>query len=118
MGWKGSLEINPRAKTVPYSRSHRKASRKILNISREGDPTTTLGSLFQCSITITVNKLFLVFVRNFLCFSFCPLPCGSPKYLLLEKLEGLLDNYFTRIQLRVPLAPLVHFISEKRPIYR
>ena len=32
-----------------YSRLHRTLSRRVLNISREGDSTTSLGSLFQCS---------------------------------------------------------------------
>jgi len=30
-----------------------------LNISREGDSTTSLGSLFQCSVTLRVKKFFL-----------------------------------------------------------
>ena len=50
-GWKGLLETiksNPLLKQVPYSRSHRKVSRWVFSISREGDSTTPLGSLFQC----------------------------------------------------------------------
>jgi len=39
-----------------------------LNISREGDSTTSLGSLFQCSVTLRVKKFFLMFRWNFLCF--------------------------------------------------
>ena len=58
---------------VTQSRLHRTASRRSLNISREGDSTTSLGSLSQGSITLTV-KFFLVFSWNFLCFSLCPLP--------------------------------------------
>ena len=34
---------------VTYSRLHRTLSRQVLNISREGDSTTSLGSLFQGS---------------------------------------------------------------------
>ena len=45
-----------------------------LNISREGDSTTSLGSLLQGSVTLRVKKFFLMFRRNFLCFSLCPLP--------------------------------------------
>jgi len=45
-------------------------SRWGLNISREGDTTTSLGTLFQCSITVKVKQFFLVFSWNFLCFSF------------------------------------------------
>jgi len=47
-----------------------------------------LGSLFQCSITLNVNKLFLVFRGNFLCFSLCP----SPFVLLLGTTEPPLDS--------------------------
>jgi len=59
---------------VIYSRLHRTLSRWVLNISREGDSTTSLGNLFQCSITLRVKKFFLMFRRNFLCFGLCPLP--------------------------------------------
>ena len=38
---------------VTYSRLHRTLSRRVLNISREGDSTTSLGSLFQCSVTLS-----------------------------------------------------------------
>jgi len=37
---------------VTQSRLHRTASRRILNISREGDSTASLGSLAQCSVTV------------------------------------------------------------------
>jgi len=46
-------------KQVPQSRLHRKASGG-LNISREGDSTTSLGSLSQGSVTLTVKKFFLI----------------------------------------------------------
>ena len=59
---------------VTYSRLHRTTSRRVLNISREGDSTTSLGSLFQGSITLRGKKFFLMFSWNFLCFSLCPLP--------------------------------------------
>ena len=49
-------------------------SRRVLNISREGDSTTSLGSLFQCSVTLRGKKFFLMFRQNFLFFSLCPLP--------------------------------------------
>jgi len=45
-----------------------------LNISREGDTTAPLGSLFQGSVTLTVKKFFLLFSQNVLCFSLCLLP--------------------------------------------
>ena len=56
---------------VTYSRLHRTLSRRVLNISREGDSTTPLGSLCQCSITLRGKKFFLMFRQNFLCFSLC-----------------------------------------------
>jgi len=59
---------------VTYSRLHRTLSRRVLNISKEGDSTTSPGSLFQCSITLRVKKFFLMFRRNFLCFILRPLP--------------------------------------------
>jgi len=48
-------------------------SKRVLNISREGDSTISLGSLFQGSVTLR-GKFFLMFTWNFLCFSLCPLP--------------------------------------------
>jgi len=56
------------------SRLHRTMSRQVLSISREGDSTNPLGSLFQCSVTLKVKKFFLMFSWNLLCFSLCPLP--------------------------------------------
>uniref|UniRef100_A0A8C6ZQQ9 Uncharacterized protein n=1 Tax=Nothoprocta perdicaria TaxID=30464 RepID=A0A8C6ZQQ9_NOTPE len=53
---------------------HRVASRRVLKTSRVGDSTTSLGSLFQGSGTLTVEKFFLTWRRNFLCFSLWPLP--------------------------------------------
>ena len=37
---------------VTYSRLHRTSSRRVLSISREGESTTSLGSLFQCSSVV------------------------------------------------------------------
>jgi len=34
---------------------------EYLQISRDGNPTIPLGSLFQCSFTLTVKKCFLIF---------------------------------------------------------
>ena len=52
----------------------RTMSRKLLNISRDGDSTTSLCNLCQCLVTLTVTKCFLMFRGNLLCFSLCPLP--------------------------------------------
>ena len=75
-GRKGPLEIiqsNPLLKQVPCSRLHGKASRWVLSISREGAPATSQSSLFQCSVTLTVKKLFLMLRWNFLCSILCSL---------------------------------------------
>ena len=54
------IESHPPAKQATYSRLHRDVSRQVLNISMEGDSTTSPGSLSQGSVTLTV-KFFLVF---------------------------------------------------------
>jgi len=38
------------------------------------DSTTSLGSLFQGSVTLRGTNFFLMFRWNFLCLSLCPLP--------------------------------------------
>ena len=53
---RGSSSPTPLLKQVPYSKLPRKASRCVLYITREGDFTTSLGSLFQCSVTHNVKK--------------------------------------------------------------
>ena len=70
----GYLFHPPCQSSITYSRLHRTLSRQVLNISREGDSTTSLGSLFQFSVTLRGKKFFLMFRWNFLCFSLCPLP--------------------------------------------
>jgi len=69
----GHLVQPPCRSRVTYNRLHRTLSRQVLNISRKGDSTTSLGSLFQCSVTLRGKKFFLMFRQNFLCFSLCPL---------------------------------------------
>ena len=56
----------------PYNRSHRHVSIEVLNIFIEGDCTTSLGKLFQCSVTLTVKK-FCMLLQNSLGSSFRPL---------------------------------------------
>ena len=56
-----SSNPTPLQKQVLQSRLHRKQSRWILNISREGNSTASLGSLFQCTVIVRVMKLFLIF---------------------------------------------------------
>jgi len=70
----GHLVQTPCQSRVTYSRLHRILSRWVLNISREGDSTISLGSLGQGSVTLREKKFFLMFRRNLLCLSLCPLP--------------------------------------------
>jgi len=70
----GSPSPTPCPSRVTQRRLHRTASRRGLNIPREGDSTTSLGSLDQGSVTLRGKKFFLIFSWSFLCFSLCPLP--------------------------------------------
>ena len=70
----GSPSPPPCRSRVTHSRLHRTLSRWVWNISREGDSTASLGSLYQCSVILRGKKFFLMFSWNFLCFSLCPLP--------------------------------------------
>ena len=60
----GSPSPTPCPSRVTQSRLHSTVSRRVLNVSREGDSTAPLGSLGQGSITFRVKKFFLVFRRN------------------------------------------------------
>jgi len=57
----GHLVQTPCRSRVTYSRLHRTLSRQVLNISREGDSTTSLGSLFQCSVTFRVKYDIIIY---------------------------------------------------------
>jgi len=70
----GSSSPTPLPKQGHLQQLHRNLSRRVLNISTEGDSTSSLRSLFQCSVTLRGKKFFLMFRRNFLCFGLCPLP--------------------------------------------
>jgi len=81
-GWKGPLwltQSNPLPKQDHLQQGlHRTVSRRVLNISREGDSTASLASLGQGSVTLRVKKFFLMFSWNLLGFSLCPLPLVLP----------------------------------------
>lgn len=76
-GWKEPLEFtwyNYSAQAgSPRARLSRTISRWLWNISRDGDSRTNLGSLCQCSVTLTVKICFLMFRQNLVCFSLHPL---------------------------------------------
>lgn len=48
--------------------------KQVLNISREG-VSASLGSLFQCFVTLKGNKLFLIFRWKFLFLNLFAAPC-------------------------------------------
>ena len=59
------------------SRGHRTASRQVLNVSREGDSTASLGSLCHCSGTLTGKEFFSI-LGGTSCVpacAHCPLSC-------------------------------------------
>jgi len=67
------MESNPLLKQLPYSRLCRKSSRQVLINSREGNSTASLGSLFQCSVTLTVKKFFPHVQMELPVFQFVPI---------------------------------------------
>jgi len=67
-----SVGPSPCRSRVTQRRLHRTLSRRVWNISREADSTTSLGSLCQCSVTLRGKKFFLMVRRNFLSFQFFP----------------------------------------------
>ena len=106
----GHLVQSPCPSRVTQSRLHRTLSRRVLNTSREGDTTTSLGSLFQCSITLRVKKFFLMFRWNFLCFSLCPFSEGHYHNRVSDNIITLTKQYF-RIILQLFYLHILAFIS-------
>lgn len=51
------------------SRLFRAVASWVLHISTDGDSTTSLGKLFQCSTTLPGKKCFLVFLQIISCVS-------------------------------------------------
>jgi len=49
-------------------------SKQFLNKSRDGDSATSLGSLFWCLTTLSVNKFFLISNLNLLWHNLRPFP--------------------------------------------
>ena len=56
------------------SRPSRTGCQGMFCICKVGSSITSLGNLFQCSVTLTVKQCFPMFRWNLLCFSLCPLP--------------------------------------------
>jgi len=49
-------------------------SRQLLNTFKDEDSTTSLGSLYQHSVTLTGKTCFLMLTGSLLCVSLCALP--------------------------------------------
>ena len=67
MGPLESIQSNPCLSRVSWSRLPRTVSSQVLNVSKDGDSTTSLGSLYQCSPTLLTIK------QNFLYFNVYPI---------------------------------------------
>lgn len=79
-GWMDLWRCSPTClqNQVPCNRLHRKVSRQVLSISRDRDSTTSLRSLFQCSINLRVKETFSHVLMEQNCVTFCarcPLFC-------------------------------------------
>lgn len=71
----GCHPIQPLPQTIiKYSKFLRTMWRWALNICKNWDSTTSLGNLFQCWISLTVNIFVLVSRQNFLCCNLWRLP--------------------------------------------
>ncbi|KAK4823265.1 hypothetical protein QYF61_000232, partial [Mycteria americana] len=80
-------------------------STRLLNTSKDGNSTTSLGSLFQCLRTLSVKKIFLISNLN---LPWCNL---RPFLLILSLPVPMLENpfgeeSFSNIQFKPPLAQL------------
>jgi len=65
----------------------RALSNLVLNVSRDGASTTSLGNPFQCFTTLTVKNFFLISSPNLPCFSLKPLPLVLSLLSLLKRLS-------------------------------
>jgi len=91
----------PCSSRTTYSQLPRTVSRWLLNISKEGDSTASLGNLCQCSVT--AKKCFLMFRGNLLCLSLCPLPLvlslgATEKSLALSSLHPPFRYLYTLLR--------------------
>ena len=99
----------PLLKQVPWNKLPRKVSRRVLNISMEGDTTISLDCLFQCSVTLTVKEIFLMFRWKLLSSSLCtvslvllPGPIQLTPTLQIFASVETIPTQFSLIQLNIP----------------
>ena len=111
----------PCQRRVTQSRLHRNSSRQVLNISTEGESTTPLDSLFQCSISLRAKKFFPVFRYNFLCFSLCPLPLvlslGTTEKSLAPS-SWMKASLQYLAQEKIPKIEVIHVILHRLELFR
>jgi len=101
-------------------------SKRFLNTSRDGDSTTSLGSLFQCLTTLSVKKCFLISRLNLPCHNLRPFPLvlspvssekrPTPSGGILKKLFESEHESHSKKQIKASEAfsPLVmHTLSQK-----
>jgi len=92
-GWQGSLEVHPPcSRRATSSRLPRAVSRQLLNISKAGDSTASLGSLCWCTVTLTAKKCFLKPRQHLLHFGVCLWPL-VPSLGTTEKSLALASLY-------------------------
>jgi len=92
----------------------RTVSRQLLTISKDGDCTTSLANLLQCSGTPTVKMCFLRFKQILLCSILCPfppvLPLGTTEKSLAWSSLLLLD-VLVMLCLMQPRTPTAFFVT-------
>jgi len=83
----GDLVQPPCRSRVTYSRLHRTSSRQVLNISREGDSTTPLGSLFSRDLPGRQTRRMMRAAYPAMAADY--LSCSSPDAPALGKKPGM-----------------------------
>ena len=81
---------------------------RLLKISRDAGSTTSPGNLCQCSVTLAVNKCFLMFRRSLGCRSLCPLPLAQSAGTTEKSLapRSLRSPFrYSQALIRFPAAP-------------
>ncbi|PKU46071.1 gamma-aminobutyric acid receptor subunit alpha-4 isoform x1 [Limosa lapponica baueri] len=78
-------------------------TRRFLNISEDENSTISPKNLCQCPVTLTVEKCFLMFRKNLLCFTLCLLPPvlslgTTEKSLALSSLFPPIRYFYTWIR--------------------
>jgi len=79
--------VQPPRDTANEIRVLRALSNLVLNVSRDGASTTSLGNPFQCFTTLIVKNFFLLSSPNLPCFSLKPSPLVLSLLSLLKRLS-------------------------------